>query len=271
MVFGALVGLGFNLNESIQYMSVDQPGAGIYAFFGRQSLGLLGAHLAFTAAVGAGFGIAARMRDPGRRRIAIGGGFLIAGTAHFASNVLLAYYGRALNPEWGIGDTVDTLVMLPLLLVLLQGPFVLLYVLLVRRGLREQARAMTVELAREARLPGGAVTVAELPVLLDPRRRFGSRIQAWRSGGGHGAYRLLDWLQQAQLAVGVQRWQRFRGDLDPAAPPDGLLRERVWTLRDAYARGGLARPNVGGSGGPAGSAGWAPPTGQNPPTGGWTR
>lgn len=237
VVFGALVGLGFNLNESIQYMSVDQPGAGVYAFFGRQSLGLLGAHLAFTAAVGAGFGIAARLRDPGQRRLAIGGGFVIAGTAHFASNVLLAYYGRALKPEWEISDTVDTLVMLPLLLILLQGPFVLLYLMLVRRGLTEQARAMTVELCREARLPDGAVAVEELGVLLDPRRRFGARIQVWRSGGGPPAYRLLDRLQQAQLAVGMQRWQRSRGDLDSAAPPDGLLRERVRTLRAEYARG----------------------------------
>lgn len=45
-------------------MGLSDPGAGAYASWGRQTLGLMAAHLAFTAVVGAGFGIAAQLREP---------------------------------------------------------------------------------------------------------------------------------------------------------------------------------------------------------------
>lgn len=253
IVLGACVGLGFNLNESIQYMGVGDPGAGVYAFWGRQTLGLMAAHLAFTAVVGAGFGIAAQLRDPRQRRLVIGSGFVIAMSAHFASNVSLAYYGKVLKGRWDIGDTVDTLVMLPLAILLLQGPFIAMYVLLIRRGAPEESEALTLELAREARTPYGAVTVPELYVLLDPRKRLRSKIDAWRSGGGVVAYRLLDRLYQAQYALGVQHWHRSRGELDPFAPPDEALRAKVMQLKAE-----LAAP-------------WETPPAAPQPTGGpWT-
>ncbi|MGI8723199.1 MAG: PrsW family intramembrane metalloprotease [Geodermatophilaceae bacterium] len=246
IVLGACVGLGFNFNESIQYMSVNDPGAGVYAFWGRQTLGLMAAHLAFTAVVGAGFGIAAQLREPRQRRLVIGAGFVIAMSAHFASNVVLSYYGKILKARWDIGDTVDTLVMLPLAILLLQGPFVAMYVLLIRRGAREESSALTLELAREARSPYGSVTVPELYVLLNPRKRLRAKVHAWRSGGGVVAYRLLDRLYQAQYTVGTQRWHRSRDELDPFAPPDDVLRAKAMHIKAELAASWQARQ-------------WAPP------------
>lgn len=72
-------------------------------------------------------------------------------------------------------------------------------------------------------------------MLLDPRRRFRTKVLAWRSGGGWAAYRLLDRLFQAQYALGVQRWHRSRGELDPGAVSDDQLRSEVVALRAEYA------------------------------------
>lgn len=200
----------------------------------------------------------------------IGSGFVIAMSAHFASNPVLSHYGKILKARWDIGDTVDTLVMLPLAILLLQGPFIAMYVFLIRRGAREESSALTLELAREARSSYGAVTVPELYVLLNPRKRLRAKVHAWRSGGGVAAYRLLDRLYQAQYALGMQRWHRSRDELDRFAPPDEALRARVMQLKAE-----LAAPWQGSSAAPQPTDDpWTPqpppaPTHPAPQTGQW--
>jgi RsiW-degrading membrane proteinase PrsW (M82 family) len=88
IVLGACVGLGFNLVESVSFMSL---GAAEFQYWARQSVALMGAHVAFTAMIGASFGIARQLADPRRRRTVIGLGFLIAIAAHFMNDAAMAY------------------------------------------------------------------------------------------------------------------------------------------------------------------------------------
>ncbi|MEV5510016.1 PrsW family intramembrane metalloprotease [Streptomyces orinoci] len=231
IVLGAAAGLGFNLTESAQYMAAHHAADASTQYFLRQSLGLLTAHMAFTALIGAGFGVARQLPDRRSQRTAIACGFGIAMAAHFANDVFISYYSRV-KEDWFSqpGPTMDLLVLTPLSFLVLQGPLVLLYLLLLRRGLRDQAEALAVELRAEAATGQGAVTAAEVPVLLRPARRFYLRLHALRHQGPD-AYRRLGRLYAAQLRLGMARWHRSRDEYDPYAPDEQALRQRVLALK----------------------------------------
>ncbi len=195
IVVGATVGLGFNLLESVEYMTGD----GAFQFWIRQAVGLFGAHTAFSALVGAGFGIAGRLADPRRRRLVIGLGFGMAICGHFANDSILTVVAGRLT----VGDpTLSALVVQPLAVIALQLPFVLMYVLLLRKGMRDQSTAMAAGLTAAAADGSGAVIGAEVPILLDARRRFGLRLATFAQRG-LPAYRWLTELHDRQLELGV--------------------------------------------------------------------
>lgn len=145
LAVGAAVGLGFNFVESVEYMS---QGAA-FQYWVRQVVGIGGAHLAFSAIVGAGIGLA--YRGQARRRVAVYG-YVTALCGHFLSN-----YGMGRVPEWfgaaAENPFVWVLVVMPGALVVLQGPFVVMYVLVLRRGHRADADDLSVGARR---LPGSA-------------------------------------------------------------------------------------------------------------------
>jgi RsiW-degrading membrane proteinase PrsW (M82 family) len=228
IVLGAAVGLGFNLVESVWYMT---SGAPEYQFWARQSLGLMAAHTAFSAIVGASFGIARQLADTRRRRTVIGMGFLIGIGAHFLSDAALPFLSDRGQRWFTPSPALDAVVLTPLALILVQGPFVLIYVLLLRRGLRNQASALAYEFGQEARSPARAVTTAEIPILLSPIRRFKLKILAARRHGGLAAYRYVGRLHAAQLELGMQRWHRSRHEVDHRSPDEQTLRERVLALK----------------------------------------
>jgi len=265
IVLGAAAGLGFNFCESVEYMSNSNGlGAG-FQYFSRQSVGLMAAHTAFSAAVGAGFGIARQLADPRRRRLAIGCGYVAAAGGHFANDALLRYFGQhpwARNP----GQWMQVGLITPGQLLALQGPFVLLYLWLLRSGLRDQRSALGVELDAEARSGHGAVTLREVPALLSPARRLRKRVDALRRGGAD-AYRELGRLYAAQLDLGMQLWHRSRGESDPWAVPEPELRRRVLLMKHArlvpYLPAGNIPPQAPPPGPPQGPG--APP---GPPPGG---
>ncbi|WP_327351024.1 PrsW family intramembrane metalloprotease [Streptomyces sp. NBC_01304] len=242
IVLGAASGAGFNLMESANYMAIREGSKASSEYFTRQSLGLMAGHLAFTAAIGAGFGIARKLKDPAARRRAIVCGFGIAMAGHFSNNAFFSYYGRHKQDWFSPTDTVDTLVLLPLAMFLFQGPLVLLYVILVRRGNKDQAAALAVELRAEAATGFGAVTAAEVPVLLRPGRRLFLRLRALRRDGLTG-YRDLSRLYAAQLRLGAARWDRARDEYVaatdasvPATPEEQTLREQIMRLKGRQAQ-----------------------------------
>lgn len=233
IVLGAATGVGFNLVESAQYMALHDGASASTQYFLRQSLGLMAAHMAFTAAIGASFGIARQLRDKRTRRIAISCGFGIAIAAHFANDVFITAYSRGKQEWFDPSPTVDLLVLTPLAFLVLQGPLVLLYLLLLRRGTRDQAAALAVELAAEAATGYGAVTQDDVPVLLHPARRFYLRLKALRHGG-ITAYQHLGRLHQAQLRLGMARWHRSRAEYDPTTPDEHTLRQHVISVQHQH-------------------------------------
>jgi hypothetical protein len=238
VVIGATVGLGFNLAETIEYMS---GGGALFQYWARQSVALMGSHVAFTALIGAGFGVARQLPDRRARRVAIGCGFLAAMGAHFMNDACLGFFAGVEKTWLAPGPAVDAVLIQPLVLIILQGPFVAMYILLLRRGLRSQAAGLSRELGAEAQAGTGAVTAAEIPVLLDARRRFRLRVLAFRRHGGLEAYRYVGRLQAAQLDLATQRWHCSRGEADPWAEDEATLRARVLQLkREAPALGDAA-------------------------------
>lgn len=248
IVLGAAVGLGFNLVESVSYMAADGRWATLEFFF-RQGVGLLMAHAAFTAAIGAGFGIARQIRDRDRRILAITCGFAAAVAVHFANDALLPAYDRVENDWFAPTTTTQTLFFEPLSLLVLQGPMVVLYLVLLTRGLHDQSAGLAAELRREAATGLGAVTPPEVAALLHPARRFHLQLSALHSGGPR-AWRDQKRLFAAQLDLGMTRWHRTRGDLPrdgfatgtARLPDEVLLRRRVAWLRHCQATRRTHRP-----------------------------
>jgi hypothetical protein len=183
-------------------------------------------HVAFSALVGAGIGAARQVRNPRTRLAVIGCGLLTAICGHYLYNSLISL----LPLMFRVSEPVFAMVVLPLLVLLLLGPFLLMYLLLLRRGLRYQSAALAVELRYEANSGHDAITFGELPVLLNPSRRFRTRVDTFRHGGPR-AYRQLSRLYQAQLDLGMCHWHQARQDPDRADVDLALRRRRVQDLK----------------------------------------
>ncbi|MFJ8620093.1 PrsW family glutamic-type intramembrane protease [Streptomyces clavifer] len=229
LVLGAAVGLGFNLTETVHYLGFVNPDHHFTQLWDRQVVGLMTAHVAFTALAGAGIGAARWLPARRDRMLTVGGGLMAAVGAHFATDVLLMQLdGR--RAQWYPDETLGLLVGIPVMTVLTSGVFVVLYVLILRRGLKAQAAGLTDALIAEAASGHGAVTEAEIDLLLSPRRRLLLELRVWRRDGIAGLRHLLRF-QQAQLDLVAQRWHRQRPGADSLIPPEQHLRQRVLELK----------------------------------------
>lgn len=241
IVVGAAVGLGFNLVETVEYLAAGDGLVSAQQYWARQSLGLFTAHLAFTAVIGAAFGVARQSRSPGEARRVIACGFVLAMACHFANDALIEFYGHVKENWFSPSTSMDVFLLEPALFVVLDGALVVLYLLLVRAGLKQQHAGLAVELPAEARTGSGAVTDDEIGVLLRPEQRFYLKMQALFRDGLIG-YRALGRLFAAQLDLGMQRWHRARDEVDEFAPDEPLLRERVRQRRAEWDQ--LRRPEA---------------------------
>ncbi len=229
IVIGAAVGLGFNFSESVLYMGFSHQSAA-YQYWARQSVGLFAAHVAFTALVGAGFGAARQLREPWLKILAVGGGFLAGASAHFANNALMGHVIDLRDKVFSTNTWLRDLIGTPLTIVVLQGPVVVLYLLLLHRGLRRQSAAMATEFAAEAATGHGAVTEDEIPTLLRPARQFFLRYTAFRRGGRTAARRLSQ-LYAAQFELATLRWHRSRDEVDLRSPDETTMRKQVLDIK----------------------------------------
>ncbi|MEU6347931.1 PrsW family glutamic-type intramembrane protease [Streptomyces sp. NPDC047072] len=240
VILGAAVGLGFNLTETVSYMS-DYPGAlgsngppaqPSVEFWTRQVVGLMAVHVAFTALVGAGFGAARRLPDRRDRAQVVTAGVLAALGGHFETDIVLGQLAKERDTWFSGGDTLGLLLGVPLMTAVTSGVFVALYALILRRGLRAQERGLRRTLREEADSGAGAVTGPEIPLLLSPRRRLLLELRVWRRDGVAGV-RLLTRLHQAQLDLATQRLYRDGPGADILVPPEQPLRDRVLALKGA--------------------------------------
>lgn len=225
LVLGAAVGLGFNFIESVEFMATDAP----LHFWLRQTVGIMAAHTAFSALAGAGFGVARQLQRRRDRVVAVGSGLLAAMTGHTLTNYGLARVQPLLlrNLEDGV---VIALVALPLLMLLLQWPFVAMALWLWRLGLRVQYDGLLPQLALEAATGRGAVTDSEVTALLEPAEVRRRALQALREHGLHG-YVLVTMLRGAQLDLAMHWWHRSRGDLREQDGTEEELLDRIAELR----------------------------------------
>jgi protease PrsW len=229
IVIGAAVGLGTNFVESIEYMTSGNGAA--FEFWTRQSVGIMAAHVAFTAMIGAGFGVARQLKDRRLRLIAIGCGYLCAVGGHFANDALIPWVGAGWRSLFPPNRVLDTLLVTPLTLAVLQGPIVVLYVVLLRKGLRSFGAGIGDALRAEAASGSGAVREDEIPILLAPKKRLVLRIVALRRYGWAG-YRALVRVQAAQYDLAAERWHRSRGESDKYAPSEAELRDGVLRAKE---------------------------------------
>jgi protease PrsW len=237
IVYGAAVGFGFNFMESIGYMThlyavLAPEGVGLQAAIGqwywRQVVGLFFGHATYTALIGAGIGIARQLPRTRQRVLVIASGFLVAIAAHFAWD---AWQALVLS---GATSALVQVLLLHARYLFMVGPFLAVLLVLLAMGLQIEGSALTRHLEQEAATGLGGVTPDEVPVLMDPRRRFRARMAALATSGP-GAYLRLARLQTAQLNLAMERWHRERDEIDGPQAAEEELRRRVLALRDAAA------------------------------------
>ncbi|KUO16009.1 hypothetical protein AQJ91_37905 [Streptomyces dysideae] len=233
VVVGAAVGLGHNLTETVHYLGFVNPEHHPAQFWDRQVVGLMAAHVAFSALAGAGFGAARWLPERRDRWVAVGGGLLAAVGGHFETDVVLMRLDQSRGEWFSHNETLSLLLGIPLMTVITSGVFVALYVLILRRGLRAQAAGLARALHAEAASGpsgGAAVTGPEVALLLSPARRLLLEMRVWRRDGTAGLRHLVRF-QQAQLDLATQRWHRERVGADSFIPDEQQLREKVIDLK----------------------------------------
>ncbi|MBO4204462.1 PrsW family intramembrane metalloprotease [Micromonospora echinofusca] len=224
IVVGACVGIGFQFAESMSYMTGDL-GAVLYQHWYRQVTGLLISHATYTGIIGAGIGLAMQVDGWRRQAVCVGSGFAVAIAAHLIWDVFAM--GRL---YWESDDSLLQLfVVQPLNLIVLKGPAFAVLVFLVIVALRRETRALYRQLQEEARDPGGAISPAEVPVLVSPPLRFRMRLQALLRRD-RPAYTRMKRLHSAQLDLAFARWGRDRGEPYPPGAQESL-RQRIHELK----------------------------------------
>ena len=220
IVYGAVVGIGFNYFESAQYIA--QYGGS--QWLNRQVIGLFTGHAIYTAMIGAGLGIARQTRPLAGKVAMILAGFSVAVAGHFAWDAWVEQL------SWVPGFDQST-VLVPTLLF--EGPMFVAAALMIVLGLRREGRALRRQLQAEAAAGSGAVLPAEVEVLVRPGRRWRRRVAAMFRHGP-AAYFRLGRLQRAQLALAMERWHRERQEIDLPLGAEDELRARVLAVRPAF-------------------------------------
>jgi RsiW-degrading membrane proteinase PrsW (M82 family) len=242
IVYGAAVGLGFNLMESILYITHmyeifapdGQGQIAVFQWYHRQVLGLFLGHATFTALFGAGIGVARQVQRPEQKVMAVASGWLAAVSAHFAWDAWYAFFP--------VSQTQFAVLEIHLRTLIMVGPFTALVLLLLAMGLQVEHNALDRHLRMEADLRMGTVQAAEVPILLSPARRLLARQRTLLRLGGR-AYLRLKRLQAAQISLLSALWHAERGELDDPEHTVALLRAHVIHLRGG-GRQRLAPPTV---------------------------
>jgi RsiW-degrading membrane proteinase PrsW (M82 family) len=200
-VYGALIGLGFTVEEDMYYFFahfVGQAGAsdlgGLFeGFFMRIIVGGPYSHVLMTGLTGMGFAYFVTRPDvPRQRRILVAVGLYAAGVAaHFVWNSPL------LNELLGTDPGPVTWITWAAIKGL---PFLILLAVIVRLAIRREQRWVREALADD--VAAGYVTPGELESLDDLRGRRAAR-GAVKARKGVDGERLMARLQHAQIALAV--------------------------------------------------------------------
>jgi hypothetical protein len=244
LVVGAAAGLGYTLVESsifIHLFGLLSPINGAtptFEYWIRQSATLLTGRVAFGAVLGAAIGVAWNLHSRRERRLVVGAGLLAAIGADLGSEVVSAWLSHLARDHISVGSVLDTLVLSPLWLLIVEVPFFLLALAILRAGTRERAAAAGTAVPAEAATGGGAITAPEVPVLVNPALRLWLVMTVWRRLGPQQARGLLR-LHSAQLELAGWRWQERQGTADQAE--GDRLRADVMRLKQTATSGEVRR------------------------------
>lgn len=201
---------------------------GGFEYWIRQSIGLVGGPVTFGALLGAGLGLAAQARRRGQRVLIAGAGLLAAAGGAVGTELLSPWLFKLAAPHIEVGGPADTLLVSPFLWLLVQLPFIVLALMLLRNGACARAAAARAAVPEAV---GEAITEREVPFLVDPALRLWAVASTWRRHGGHAAL-ALSRLQSAQLDLAAWRWwQGARSDPNQAQKEGEKLHARVILLK----------------------------------------
>ena len=198
LVYGAMIGLGFQVMENIQYFihAAAQSGGGqigpvVGAFFVRVLVAGLYSHMLFTGLLGFGFAyFVTRRSSPLRVRVAVLGLFIaLAWGAHFVW-----------NSPWLdslMGESAGTSI---LALVTKGLPFLILLLLLGILARRREGQAFSRLMEEE--VGGDVVTEAEFAILRSGRRRRAA-LRRMKREKGRPARLVLKRLQREQMNLAL--------------------------------------------------------------------
>ncbi|WP_334664729.1 PrsW family glutamic-type intramembrane protease [Streptomyces cyaneofuscatus] len=193
--WGALVGSGFAIVMSMWFgwyaggylLDFERPRGSI-----RTLLALFALNADFFSEVGKAAGVALVLLVFRRYVDGVVSGLVLGAASGIGLNLTETVRYMA--------ETLGVLVGVPLVTLIAAGPFVVLCLLLLRRGLRDQAAVLRAALPVETASGTGAVTPAEGGLLLSPGRRLLLELAVWRRDGTAGLRHLIR-LQQAQLRL----------------------------------------------------------------------
>lgn len=232
LAVGGIVGVGFQFNETAQYMD-PSTGSAVYQLWARQYVGMFTSHPLFSALVGAGLGLAFVQAGWRRRVLCVACGYLAGFAGHaFWNNSSVA--GLTIS----VGDPdLFAVVSHPLNVLVFSGPFLIGYSALVIAGLRFETAGLLSELQREAALGTGAVLPGEVRLLSSASARFRRR-SGVLVNEGWSPYRRTKRLHATQLDLAYARWHRARGESARPAGYENAIRHAVHRHRAAL----TARP-----------------------------
>lgn len=238
IIYGAVVGLGFNFMESTIYMvgsyqqlqQLGEPGlaGAVVQWFLRQVVDLFTGHATYTALTGAGIGLARQFPRTWQKLLIIAAGWLCAIAGHLIFD------------SWIASIPVSNVLLVLVREIAGGAAFTALVLLLLGMGLYAEGNAIEEHLAAEAALGSGAVLPQEVRLLRRPLGRFAERFQALVRCGPRG-WRQVARLRNAQLDLALEQWHRERRVIDEPLEAEDLLRRRVLALR-AQVPAGALRP-----------------------------
>ncbi|MBO0708619.1 MAG: PrsW family intramembrane metalloprotease [Candidatus Dormibacteraeota bacterium] len=236
IIYGAVVGLGFNFMESTIYMvsgfqqAAQMGGPGVAGagvqWFVRQVVDLFTGHATYTALTGAGIGLARHYPRLWQKLPVIAAGWLSAIAGHLIFDA------------WVAVIPVQTILLALLREVAGGAPWTAIVLLLLGMGLIAEGNAIDLHLRTEAASGRGAILPQEVGVLRHPMARLRERMRAFVHRGPRG-WIAVTRLRNAQLDLALEQWHRERQVIETPLAAEDLLRNRVIRLRGQVPPGAL--------------------------------
>lgn len=241
ILYGAIVGLGFNFMESTLYMvaafqmPVQEGGGALgagFQWFIRQGVDLFTGHATYTALTGAGIGLARQYPKLWQKLPIIAAGWVSAIAAHLIFDAWVASIQIS-------GSPFQVLLLALVREVAGGAPWTAIVLLLLGMGLYAEGNAIELHLRAEAASGLGAIQPQEVPLLRRPLARLSERVSALLHRGPR-AWLAVSRLRNAQLDLALEQWHRERRVIDEPLEAEELLRRRVIQLRRQVPPGVLA-------------------------------